>query len=135
MMRKGISVDLPVTAHAAPVPGADSDDSVILTVAHDGRMYLGVNSISPTELAEKVNSTLSNRADKTLYVKADAHIPYAMLISVLDSVHTAGVHGITLLTAQGKKSAGKMPTPPEGLEMLVVSPRSGASITPGAGAR
>jgi biopolymer transport protein ExbD len=122
-MRKGISVDLPVTVNAVPVPRADSDDSVIVTVAHDGSMYLGVNPIGPTELAEKVKSALSSQAEKTLYIKADARIPYATLITVLDSLHTAGVRRFTLLTAQEHRTVPGTLAPPEGLEMQVVSSR------------
>jgi biopolymer transport protein ExbD len=121
-MRKGISVDLPVTVSAVPVPRADSNDSVILTVAHSGAMYLGVNPISSIELAEKVKSALSNHTEKMLYIKADAHIPYATLITVLDLVHTAGVRRFTLLTAQSGMTAAGTLMPPEGLDMLVVSP-------------
>jgi len=122
-MRKGISVDLPVTVNAVPAPRADSDDSVIVTVAHDGCMYLGVNPISSTELAEKVKIALSNQGEKTLYIKADAHIRYATLIAVLDLVHAAGVRGFTLLTAQSNTTVPGTLAPPAGLEMLIVSPR------------
>ena len=120
-MRHGISVELPVTANAVPVPKAENDDSLIVTVTYNGSVYLGVSPISPTELAEKVRSALSNQAEKTLYIKADARTPYASLIKVLDSVRTAGVEGLTLLTAQRD---AEEPGISKGLEMLVVSPRS-----------
>jgi len=122
-MKKGISVDLPVTVSAVPVPRADSDDSVIVTVEHDGSMYVGVNPITPSELAEKVKRALSDQAGKMLYIKADAHIPYGKLITVLDSVHTAGVRGFTLLTAQSNTTVRGTLAPPVGLEMTLVSPR------------
>jgi len=82
-----------------------------------------VNPIGPTELAEKVKSALSSQAEKTLYIKADARIPYATLITVLDSLHTAGVRRFTLLTAQEHRPIPGTLAPPEGLEMQVVSSR------------
>lgn len=121
-MRRGISVNLPVTVSAVPVPKADSDDSVIVTVTHDGSLFLGLNPISPAELAEMVKIDLANHTNKTLYVKADAHIPYATLITVLDSVHAIGIREFTLLTAQRDASEPGKLAPPEGLEILVVSP-------------
>lgn len=118
-MQKGISVELPVTSNAVPVPKADKEDSVIVTVTYDGSVYCGVSSISTAELAEKVKGVLSNRTEKTLYIKADARTPYGSLVKVLDSVLTAGVEGLTLLAAQ--RDAEK-PGTPKGLELLVVSP-------------
>ena len=65
-----------------------------MTVTYDGEVYLGID---PTK---KVKSALSNRADKTLYFKADARTDYRNLVVILDSVGTAGVERLPLLTTQ-----------------------------------
>jgi hypothetical protein len=67
-------------------------------------------------LAEKVNGILSNRIEKTLYIKADAHTPYANLIKVVD-VRTASVDRLTLLTAHAEEPGAFVPR--KGLELLV----------------
>jgi biopolymer transport protein ExbD len=121
-VRKGITVELPVTTNAVPAPKADKEDSLIVTVTYDGKVYFGIDPTSTTELTEKLKSTLSNRADKTLYVKADARTAYRNLVVVLDSVRTAGIEGLTLLTAQRDGEGPGTSVPPKGLEMLVVSP-------------
>jgi len=99
-MQKGISVQLPVTSNAVSVLKADKEDALVVTVRHDGSVYLGVNPISTTELPAKLKTALSNRAEKTVYIKADARTPYASVVKVLDFLRTAGVEGVTLLTAQ-----------------------------------
>jgi biopolymer transport protein ExbD len=129
--QKGISVELPVAANAVPVPKAENDASLIVTVTYNGSVYLGVNPISPAELAEKVRSALSSKAEKTLYIKADSRGPYASLIKVLDSVRPAGVEGLTLLIAQRDGEQPGSLVLPKGLEMLVVSPRPGARSASG----
>jgi biopolymer transport protein ExbD len=121
-MQKGISVELPVATNAVPIPKAENDNSLIVTVTHDGSLYVGVNPISPSELAEKVRGALSDQAEKTLYIKADARISYASLIKVLDSVRATGVEGVTLVTAQRDAEEPGALVPPKGLEMLIVSP-------------
>jgi biopolymer transport protein ExbD len=130
-LRKGITVEMPVTSNAVPVPKADNEDSLIVTVTHDGKVYFGIDPISPTELLKKVQDALSNRAEKTLYVKADARTAYANVIKVLDSMHAAGVEGLTLLTAQRDGVEPGTLVPPKGLEMLVVSHRPTARAPSG----
>ena len=122
-MQRGITVQLPATSNAVAVPSADKQDALVVAVTRDGRVYLGTDLISPSDLAAKVKSEMATRADKRLYVKADARTPYANVVAVLDAVQTSGVQRLTLLTDQREPSeAGKLVTP-TGLEMLVVSTR------------
>jgi len=124
---------MPVTRNAAAVPSADKEDALVVAVTRDGRVYLSpgltggswleTDRISPADLADKVRSEMAERADKRLYIKADARTPYGKVVAVLDAVRTSGVPGLTLLTDQRAPSeAGKLVTP-TGLEMLMVSSR------------
>lgn len=96
-MQKGISVELAVASNAVPMPDANQPDSLIVTVTKDGRLYFGVDPISPSALAEKVRNGLSNQPEKKLYIKADAHAPYGDVVKVLDAVRTADVGAANLL--------------------------------------
>jgi biopolymer transport protein ExbD/TolR len=82
-MQKGVSVKLPVSSNAVLLPDADKEDSLILSVTDDGTVYFGVDPISPAVLAEKVKGDVSRRAEKKLYIKADARTPYANVIKVM----------------------------------------------------
>lgn len=119
-LQKGISVELPVTSNAVPVPKADKEGSLIVTVTHHGNVYLGVSPISTTKLAERIKRGLASHPERTLYVKADARTSYANLVKVLDCVRTAGVEGLTLLTAQGEPEDRGTLAPPQGLEFQVL---------------
>ena len=123
-MQRGISVDLPVTNNAVAVPDADKEDALVVTLTHGGGVYLGVNPIGMDALADNVRKALSNRTEKTLYIKADARVPYASFVRVLDAVHTAGVEGLTVLTDQRDSADRRTLVPPKGLEMQVVQPHS-----------
>ena len=123
LKQKGITVDLPPTSNAVAVPDADKEDAVVVTLTRDGSVYLGVNLTSTATLAEEVRSVLSNRTQKTLYIKADSHISFASFVRILDSVRTAGVQGVTLLTTQRDSENPGPVVPPKGLEMLIVTPR------------
>jgi biopolymer transport protein TolR len=118
-LQKGISVKLPVTTNAVPVPDADLKDASIVTVSDDGSVFFGIGLTTPLSLAEKIEGDLPNRTEKNLFIKADARASYSSVAKVLDAVHVAGVEAATLLTAQTDSSKADLPIPPKGLEVLV----------------
>jgi len=128
-MQKGISVELPVTSNDVPMPDADQEDALIVSVTEDGNVYFGVNPISPAALMEKVKGGLSSRTEKHLYIKADARTPYANVVKVLDALRTAGVKAPNLLTAHRDSSEPGTLVPPKGLEVLVGPPPPAGSET------
>jgi biopolymer transport protein ExbD len=114
-MQKGISVELAPTSSAVPVPDADTQDALIITVTDTGRLYFGIDSVMPNSLAEKLKGRPSRR--QSLYIKADARAPYACVVKVLDAARTAGVAGVTLLTTQPRTTQAGAVVLPEGIEM------------------
>jgi biopolymer transport protein ExbD len=115
-MQKGISVELAPTRSAVAVPDAENPDALIITVTDTGKLYLGIDAVTPGSLAEKLKGRLSH-GPQNLYIKADARAPYACVVKVLDAARTAGVASVTLLTAQPKTAQAGTAVPPEGIEM------------------
>ena len=92
-----------------------------MALTADGATYLGVDRLATSALAERVKSLLSARNDKTLYIKADARVPYARVVEVIDAVRNSGVDALTFLTAQQDRvGQGNRPVASKGLEMRVV---------------
>jgi biopolymer transport protein ExbD len=114
-MQKGISVELARTSSAVPVPDADNEKALIVTVTDSGGLYLGIDQVAPEALAEKLKARASYK--QTLYIKADARAPYVSVVKVLDAAHTARVMSVTLLTTQPKAMQVGTIVPPEGIEM------------------
>jgi biopolymer transport protein ExbD len=120
-LQRGVSVQMAVTRNAVAVPNADTRDALVVALTADGTAYLGGNRLEAPALADTIKSILSTRNEKTLYIKADARVPYARLVEVIDAVQRSGVERLTLLTAQQDAAdQGKRPVPPKGLEMRVV---------------
>ena len=99
-LQRGVSVQLAVTSNAVAVPNADKQDALVVALTADGSVYLRADRLPTPALADRVRSILSTRNEKTLYVKADARVPYARLVEVIDAVQKSGVEGLTFLTAQ-----------------------------------
>ena len=120
-LQQGVSVQMPATRNAVAVPNADRQDALVVALTADGTAYLSVDRVPTPALADRVRNILSTRSEKTLYIKADARVPYGRLVEVIDAVQTSGVEGVTLLTAQQDATdQGNKLVPPKGLEMRVV---------------
>ena len=119
-LQRGVSVQMPVTRNAVAVPAADTQDALVVALTADGIAYLRADQLATAALADRVRAALSTRSDKTLYIKADARVPYARLVEVIDALQTSGIDGLTLLTAQQDVADQKSrPVPPKGMEMRV----------------
>jgi biopolymer transport protein ExbD len=92
-----------------------------VTLTQDGSVYVGIDRTSIAALTGEIKNALSKRNTQIVYIKADAHVPYFNVVSVLDSVRAAGIQRFGLLTAKDSDKPGTWVTP-KGLEMLLVSP-------------
>jgi len=121
-LQRGVSVQMPVTRNAVAVPNADTQDALVVALTADGTTYLRADPLPTPALADRVRSILSTRNEKTLYIKADARVPYARLVEVIDAMQRSGVEGVTLLTAQQDAAdQGNRLVPPKGLQMRVLN--------------
>jgi biopolymer transport protein ExbD/biopolymer transport protein TolR len=110
MLQKGISVDMAKTNSPTPMPDADKEDSLLVAVSHDGKVYFGSDQINPDDLTGKVKDRLANKADKKVFIKADARARYGKVVEVVDDIRSAGVDDVGLLTEQKKTTVA--PPPP-----------------------
>ena len=119
-LQRGVSVQLAVTSNAVAIPNADNQDALVVALTADGTTYLRGEPLPAPALADRVRSVLSTRKDKTLYIKADARVPYARLVEVIDALQKSGIKGLTFLTAQQDAAdQGRTPVSPKGLELRV----------------
>jgi biopolymer transport protein ExbD/biopolymer transport protein TolR len=94
---------------------ADKDDAVLVAVARDGRTYLGTDQMAPDVLPQKVKDLLTNKLDKTVYIRADARARYERVVEVVDNLRTAGVDQIGLLTEEIQKDKPAAAAAPAGM--------------------
>lgn len=105
MLSKGVSVDLAKTFNPTAMPNADKEDAVVVAISRDGRVYLGSGQTSAADLPQKIKDILTDRLDKTCYVKSDSRARYEAVVEVVDNLRAAGVDNIGLLTDLDPKAA------------------------------
>jgi biopolymer transport protein TolR len=112
MLQNVLSVDMAKALNVDKMPDAQKDDAIIVAVTRDGRLYLGRNPINLDQISTQVKDLISDRPDKTVYVRSDARAKYGDVVKAVDEVRSAGVDTLGLLTEQiPPKNAP--PPPPE----------------------
>ncbi len=107
MLQKTLPVELAKVANPIPMPNADHEDALVVAVTYDGHIYFDQQRIdNPGDLTQKVRDRLSGKADKQVFVKADARAKYKNVVDVVDNVRSAGVDDLGLLTDQ-RRNSGK----------------------------
>jgi len=112
MLQKGVSVDMAKADNAQDMQDADKDDAIIIAVTRDGNLYLGSSKIQLDEITGKVKDLISNRLDKTVFVRSDSRAKYGDVVKAVDEVRSAGVDHLGLLTEKIRGKAAPAPPPP-----------------------
>jgi len=102
MLQKGKQVELAQTNNPVPMQDADKEDAILIAIERDGGVYFDTEKVAPDQLTSKVADRLQNKADKKVFIKADAHAKYGLVVQVVDNVRAAGVDQLGLLTEQRK---------------------------------
>jgi biopolymer transport protein TolR len=98
MLHQGVPVDLARTRNPMAMSDANKPDALIVSVMRDGRIFLGNESVTSEDLTRTVRDTVVNRANKTVYIRADARARYGMVVEAVDDVRATGVDQLGLLT-------------------------------------
>jgi biopolymer transport protein ExbD/biopolymer transport protein TolR len=111
MLQKGVSVDMAKVSSPTPMPDADKEDALLVSIMRDGKIYFGSDRVDADKLTQLVKDRLSNKVDKRVFIKSDARARYGNVVDVVDNVRSAGVDDVGLLTEQVKTGAAAQ-TPP-----------------------
>jgi len=111
MLTNGTAVDMAKAVNVDKMPNAQKDDAIIVAVTRDGTLYLGRNRINLDEITGQVKDLLSDRLDKTVYVRSDYRAKYGDVVKAVDEVRSAGVDTLGLLTEQLPAKSAPPPPP------------------------
>ena len=86
---------IPVNLPAAKSANSDVVKSLQVTVASDGKLYLGKEAMSLPELKAKLMQE-ARSADIAVALRADKAVDYGTFIGVMDELKTSGIQRISL---------------------------------------
>ena len=85
-----------------PWEGFNYEDAILISVTRNGSVFLSPGNVKLTadQLPERVRDLLTNKVDKTVYVRADARARYETVEDVVDNLRAAGTSEIGLITEE-----------------------------------
>ena len=112
MLTKGFPVDLAKVNNPSDMPDADKDDAVIVGISAAGDVYMGNTKSDVSQIADQVRDRISNKLDKTVFVKSDGRAKYGDVVKVVDEIRSAGVDNVGLITDRAEQTGRTAPPPP-----------------------
>ena len=104
LLQRTMTVELAKANNPIQMPDADKEDSLVVAVTSDGKIYFNQQQIGNLgDLTQKIRDSIANRVNKEVFVKADARAKYKAVVDVVDNVRNAGVDQLGLLTEEKKQ--------------------------------
>jgi biopolymer transport protein ExbD/biopolymer transport protein TolR len=100
LLTKGVTVEYVKAKNPIAMQNADKEDAILISISRNGQSFLspGNRQVSVDELPTKVQDLLTNKLDKTVYIRADARAKYQAVEDVVDNLRAAGVDQLGLIT-------------------------------------
>jgi len=94
MVQKGIDVKLPETSQDT---SATPQGLIVLTLKKDLSVMINQETIQLNILQDRLRSIYQARSDKTIFIRADAKLPFSRVIDVIDIAKGAGVEVLGII--------------------------------------
>lgn len=94
MLAAGMLVDLPKAKSARPL---DPREPVIVTIAKDGKLFVGRDEVARAALTTAVRAKLGDDQNRQIYVRGDRDVIYGEVIAVMDQLALNGLVKMALV--------------------------------------
>lgn len=94
MLQRGINLELPATESASEIQEA----RFVVSVDRNGRIRINDRPVHPDLLRERMKDLARTDPAETVFLRADKLLPYGEVLLVMDSIRTAGVTRVALVT-------------------------------------
>lgn len=94
----------------APQPPPDKTEvkpdpsMIVVTVNADNTIQINQEFVTMSNLEARLREIYSARANKNMFIRGDAGLPYGQVVSIIDRAKGAGVGDIGLITTETKGS-------------------------------
>ncbi|MDD8020389.1 MAG: biopolymer transporter ExbD [Acidobacteriota bacterium] len=96
MVQMGIDVKLPEVQSADSKSGVDPS-VIVLTVKKNDQVELQRNPLELRLLMEELRRQYAARQDKTIFIRAEAKVPFSKVMEVMDICKGAGVETLAII--------------------------------------
>lgn len=98
MLHQGVEVALPEVD--APNLPPRVDDPIVLTINHNGVVFIRDTPVHPSQLVDRLVPLLEARGDESLLLKADRDLPYGEVMTLLSLLNQGGITNVGMVTEE-----------------------------------
>jgi len=100
MLNNKVNVDLPIATAAVVMEDANKEDSTVVAVTRDGKVFLGGDQVQIDDLGAKVTARMdaNKQGSKTVFLRADSRANYGKVMDAVDGIRSAGISTLGMLT-------------------------------------
>jgi biopolymer transport protein TolR len=101
LLQKGVNVKLPIADHVVDKP--DTQQQTVVHVTKEERFFVNNIEVNPRDLVDRIRTSLEDKREKVVYLKADAEAPYGKVMTMMDQLHEAQIENVGLITETRRK--------------------------------
>jgi biopolymer transport protein TolR len=94
VIQSGIEVEVPQTTVVREL----ADEKLVVSIKKDQSVYLQNDPVNINELGSKVKEKLLDPSRQSIYLRADADIPFGTFATVMDRLKAVGIDNISIVT-------------------------------------
>jgi biopolymer transport protein TolR len=95
MLQQGVDVNLPV---AGGTPQPEQEEHLVLSITKKGEVYLNQTAYKLDTLRPKLQALYQAQRDRSVFLRADAEVPYGTVVQIMDEVKKAGITKLGMIT-------------------------------------
>jgi len=94
VIQSGIEVNVPQTKVVREL----NEEKLVVTIDKKQQLYLQNDEVNINELGDKVRAKVLDPTRQSVYLRADAVVPFQIFASVLDTLKLAGIENVSIVT-------------------------------------
>ncbi|HYA49179.1 MAG TPA: biopolymer transporter ExbD [Burkholderiales bacterium] len=97
LVQKGIDIKIPETQSDSSGGGAQPIGLIVLTIKAGDKVDINNTPIEMRGLLEELRRLYSVKTDKTIFVRAEAHLAFSKVVEVIDICRGAGIENLAII--------------------------------------
>ena len=103
IIESGIDVNVPKTRTVKQI----TEERVMVSVDKAQRIYLGNDAVNIHQLPDLLRAKVRDPSRQSIYLRADAEVPFGVFATVMDAVKQAGITNVSIVTQPLEQNAAR----------------------------
>lgn len=103
ILQSGIEVDVPKTRTVKQI----TEERLVISIDKAQRVYLGNEPINVNQIPQTLRSKVHDPGRESIYLRADANVPFGVFATVMDSIKQAGITNVSIVTQPLTENGGQ----------------------------